>query len=59
MATGQKHELHKYVTDEGITIVSNLEEANVNSSIRCKFDPSSNKIDQSESQPEAMICINV
>jgi hypothetical protein len=44
----EKHDSHKCETDDGITIVVNPEEKNVYSSIRCKFDPDSNEIDESE-----------
>jgi hypothetical protein len=36
----------------GITIVANPEEENADSSIRCKFDPDSNEIDESDLQDE-------
>jgi hypothetical protein len=48
----EKHDLPRYVTDDGIIIVVNPEEENADSLIRCKFDSVSNKIDESELQNE-------
>jgi hypothetical protein len=48
----EKHDLPKYVTDNGIIIVADPEEEKADSSIRCKFDSVSNKIDESELQNE-------
>jgi hypothetical protein len=44
--------VHKCATDDGIIIVVNPEEENASSSIRCKVDPDSNEIDESEPQYE-------
>jgi hypothetical protein len=49
----EKHDLHKCVTDDGITIVVNPEE-NAYSSIHCKGDPHSDQIEESERQSERL-----
>jgi hypothetical protein len=50
----EKHDLHKCVIDDGITIVVNPEEQNAYSSIRCKVDPHSNRIEENERQSEKL-----
>jgi hypothetical protein len=44
--------LHKCQTDDGTIIFVNPEDENADSSLRCKFDPDSHEIDESEPRYE-------